>query len=242
MPLPPSTPTIIGLLLCDHVREEFRAAHGDYPEQFSALFAPIAPQWTFRCYEVTQGEFPARLDECDAYLSTGSSWSVYEEADWIAQTKAFIRSLFEAGIPYVGVCFGHQLLGEALGGKVAKSPNGWCVGVHDFTLLHQDPWMQPPLSTFSLLMMCQDQVMELPPQSTVLASSPACPVGMFRVGTTHLGIQAHPEFTKAYDQALMLLREERMGTAVVEKGISSLDKETDATTIASWIVRFIEQH
>jgi GMP synthase-like glutamine amidotransferase len=90
-------------------------------------------------------------------------------------------------------------------------------------------------------MMCQDQVLDLPENAVLLATTTDCPHGMFRVGERMLGIQAHPEFPKSYDQALMELRVERMGEAKVKSGIESLKKDVDALILAAWIHNFVSQ-
>ncbi|QRR03457.1 glutamine amidotransferase-related protein [Dyadobacter sandarakinus] len=227
----------VGLLECDHVRPELLDIAGDYREMFPALFS--AAGWTFQFYDVCNGHFPENAAACDVYLCTGSKYSVYDTEDWILRLKDFVNEVYHSDSFYIGVCFGHQMLGEALGGKVEKSALGWCVGMHSFEIVRRENWMEPWQSELNLLMMCQDQVTELPAGSTLLATTPACPTGMFRVGERMLGIQAHPEFTKAYDQALMELRVERIGQEKVENGIASLQKSMHSKVIAEWIGRFI---
>ena len=100
--------------------------------------------------------------------------------------------------------------------------------------------MAPSLSVFNLLMMCQDQVLQLPTGSLLLARTEDCPNAMFQVGDNMLGIQAHPEFSKEYDQALMELRVERIGQEKVATGISSLQMTLNDLEVASWIRNFIE--
>ena len=229
----------IGLLECDHVREELLPIAGDYQQMFPALFASAAPDWEFEFFDVCNGDFPASVDACDAYICTGSKSSVYDDEPWIYQLKTFVKQLYKEDKTFIGVCFGHQMLGEALGGKVQKSDVGWCVGVHPFEMLAFENWMNPPLSDFNLLMMCQDQVLSLPPDSTLLAQTPDCPIAMFRVGKKMLGIQAHPEFPKNYNKALMELRVERIGERKVEFGIMSLELPTAEKSIAHWIVNFV---
>jgi GMP synthase-like glutamine amidotransferase len=120
----------IGLLQCDHVAERFQSIAGDYPAMFGALFQRYAPEITLTPYAVCDDEWPEALDECDAYLTTGSRFSVYDDVPWIHRLKAFVRQLRDASKPYVGICFGHQMLAEGLGGRVTKAPTGWGVGVH----------------------------------------------------------------------------------------------------------------
>lgn len=225
----------VGLLLCDHVRPEFREEFEDYP----AIFQRVWPSFDFEVFAVCDGQFPASVDICDAYISTGSSFSVYEELDWIIQLQQFIRDIHQSEKYYLGVCFGHQLLAEALGGQVKKAQSGWSIGVQTFTISQEEAWMEPFQSSLNLLMMCQDQVHVLPPNATVLASTPVCPVGIFRVGDRMLGVQAHPEFSKAYDKILMETRIDRMGAETVAKAIETLSLPLDATRFIQWTVRFL---
>lgn len=226
----------VGLLECDHVLPKYRHVGGDYRDMFPALFS----SWEFVFYDVVNGHFPQQVDECEVYLCTGSSYSVYEEIDWIFRLKIFIRELQQANQYYLGVCFGHQLLAESLGGTVQKSSVGWCVGNHTFEIIKQESWMQPFQSTLNLLMMCQDQVVEMPIGSTLLAKTEDCPVGMFRVGEKMFGVQAHPEFPVAYDRILMEDRVHRMGQQKVEVGISSLDKPLHPELLRKWMEKFVD--
>jgi GMP synthase-like glutamine amidotransferase len=230
----------VGLLECDHVREDLLHIDGDYRQMFPSLFAGAAPDWDFVFYDVCNGQFPASADDCDVYICTGSRFSVYDEEDWVIRLKQFVNEIYHSGKIYLGVCFGHQMLAEALGGKVEKSPIGWCVGVHTFDIVENEAWMNPSMPSLNLLMMCQDQVAVLPPGSTVLATGPSCPIAMFRVGSNMLAVQAHPEFSKAYDQALMELRIERIGQPKVQEGIASLDLPVYGSIMAGWMKNFAE--
>jgi GMP synthase-like glutamine amidotransferase len=220
----------IGLLECDHVRDELRHIAGDYRDMFPALFETVAPHWQWRFFDVVNGQFPESVQECDAYLCTGSRFSVYDKEPWIERLKDFVRVLYNAQKPFVGVCFGHQMLAEALGGKVAKAAAGWCVGVHSFEM---------PNTNLNLLMMCQDQVMALPPQAKILAGTPQCPVVMFQVSDFMLGIQAHPEFSKDYEAALINLRIERIGSERAEAALESLALPIHGQDVAQLIFDFL---
>ena len=230
----------VGLLECDHVREELVHIAGDYRQMFPALFLQVAPDWDFSFYDVCNGHFPESADECDVYICTGSKSSVYDKEPWIEKLQDFVQKIFHSQSVFVGVCFGHQLLGEALGGKVEKSAGGWCVGIHTLKLLQQELWMQPVQSELNLLMMCQDQVLKLPPDSQLLASADNCLNAMFSVGNRMLGVQAHPEFPREYNQALMELRVERIGAEKVRQGIATLAMHSDELIFAGWVRKFVE--
>jgi GMP synthase-like glutamine amidotransferase len=232
---------VIGLLQCDHVPEELQPTYGDYDQMFRSLFLPLAPDWEFKVYDVVNGHFPEKPEECDGYMATGSKSSVYDNEEWIHRSKSLIRELYQKSIKYTGVCFGHQLLAEALNGKVEKSLEyGWNVGVHQFSFTRQQSWMEPFQEQANLLMMCQDQVVKLPENSTILASLPTCPVSMFQTGETALGIQAHPEFPASYDGELINRRTERIGKDKAERALLSLQHNTlNSELIARWIINFM---
>ena len=227
----------IGLLECDHVRDELIPIAGDYRQMFPAMFEGVATHWEWFFYDLINGYFPKHPDECDAYICTGSRFSVYDDEPWIVQLKTLVQNLYAAKKPFVGVCFGHQMLAEALGGKVQKAAVGWCVGVHCFQTSNGNAALQNP----RLLMMCKDQVVQLPPNATVLASSPDCPVAMLQVGDTTLGIQAHPEFSKPYEAALINLRIEKIGEQKAQKALESLTQPVDARAMARYIAQFVEK-
>jgi GMP synthase-like glutamine amidotransferase len=228
----------IGLLECDNVVGRFPAVEGGYREMFSALLEPHIPNVGFNYYEAWRGELPAQSDACDAWLCTGSQYSVYDKLDWIDPLQSFVKTLYRERKPFVGVCFGHQLLAQALGGEVARAKQGWGAGVHEMTILEPEPWMDPPLARCKLQYMHQDQVQRLPGASTVLARAAHCEVAMFRVGDSMLGIEGHPEFTLPYSEALIRARRERIGAERTESALASLKQPTDAPVVGQWIARF----
>jgi len=231
----------IGLLECDHVLERYRHIAGDYRDMFANLFARHAPQIALHPFDVCDGAFPPSLDACDAYLATGSRFSAYDDVDWIHALKDFMRRIHESKKPFVGVCFGHQLMAEALGGKVSRAATGWGVGVHGVEVIGPELWMRPEGSSCALQYMHQDQVERLPEDGVVIGRSDHCPVAIFRAGDSTLGIQAHPEFPKAYSKALLLDRVERIGEERVKTALASLDQPTDESVVAKWIVEFLER-
>ena len=225
----------VGLLLCDHVEERFRYLDTAYLHMFQRLLPTIE----FEPYYVIDNHFPNSVQDHAIYLCNGSRFSVYDKEDWIIRLKSFVQEIASAQKKLIGVCFGHQMIAHALGGEVRKAAEGWCVGVHTFKTLSHEKWMDPDLKTFNLLMLCQDQVVALPENSQVIASSSHCPVGMFTVNETILGIQAHPEFSKEFNKAVMISRKEKIGEAKVKSGIRSLEMELHQRTIARWIANFI---
>ena len=123
----------IGILKTDSVRAEFQREFGDYPAMFRAMLMASADDIPieFQDYDVQRGEYPASLDECDAYLITGSRESVYDDKPWIHRLAQFVRELDAAQHPLVGICFGHQLIAHVLGGETRQADVGWAVGVHE---------------------------------------------------------------------------------------------------------------
>lgn len=230
----------IGLLECDHVLDQYRHLAGDYREMFATLFAAYAPRLTLRPFDVCNGELPDSPDECDGWLCTGSRFSVYDDADWIHELKGFVRQIDAARRPFVGICFGHQLLAEALGGKVARAAQGWGVGTGEIEIIRPEAWMQPPQNVCRLQYMHQDQVQQLPEGAVVLGRSAHCPVAMFRMGDSLLGIQAHPEFTAAYQAALLRDRVARIGAECVQAGLDSLHLPTDESVVTRWMIAFLQ--
>lgn len=223
----------IGLLICDHIQKGFAG----YPE----LFGNLLPEHELVNYHVCDGQFPKSASEHEAWIITGSKYSVYDNIDWIDRLKDFVRSIAKADKYCIGVCFGHQMLGEAMGGKVLKSTMGWCVGVHQFDIIESKDWMLPAFSKANLLMSCQDQIQVLPPNSKVIASAPKCPVGIIQIGDKMLGIQGHPEFSAEYVKFLMESRINKIDESVIEEGINSLQLPIHNSTVGGWINYFLNQ-
>lgn len=230
----------IGILQCDHVREELQPAFGDYPPMIAALFAKVAPAWRFETFRVQSFEYPRNLADCDAYITTGSRHGVNDGFAWITRLEEFIGELDQAKKPFVGICFGHQLMVKALGGVVDRSDKGWGIGVTANQVVCQKPWMEPYQHNLNIIASHQDQVIRLPKgvKVDVLASSSFCSYYMLAYGDHFVSIQGHPEFTKDYSSALIDLRQKIIPLNRVQEGRASLTASLDDQLIAQWIVNF----
>jgi len=215
----------IGLLMCDHVSDEFRQIAGDYYEMFGSIFEDRDTRLI--AYDVRNGQFPNDPAECDAFLISGSRASVYDDEQWIRRLEGFVRNLVEASVPIFGVCFGLQVMATALGGIVEKSRNGWGVGVHDMTICRARPWMGDRVSPVSLILSHQDQITQLPLRASVLGSSDHCENFLVEFTRIHVGIQGHPEFTARFAEAIYRDRREHLGELI---------ETADTARVVDWIL------
>ena len=174
---------IIGLLQCDSIRPALRDRHGDYPELYARL---LGPGFGWRVFRVDQGDVPGDPTLCDGWFVSGSRHGAYEGHDWIAPLEELLRQVHGTR-PLVGICFGHQIIAQALGGTVEKYAGGWSVGrrAYDWQgrTVHLNAWHQ-------------DQVTTPPDGAETILSNPFTRHAGLSIGTT-LTLQPHPEFPAA---------------------------------------------
>jgi GMP synthase-like glutamine amidotransferase len=218
-----------GLLVVGHVDERSRHIAGDYPELFSALLAPVGVDVV--PYAADRGELPGSLAECDGWLCSPSRSSVYDDEPWIAGVEALLRDAVAEDVPFVGVCFGHQLLAQALGGRVERAAGGWGVGVQEYELLEPLP-ASDGRGACALIASHQDQVVEVPAGVRVTARSDYCPVAGLATGERVWTLQGHPEFVPPLADHLLGLRVDLIGAERVATARASLSRPTDRDAVA----------
>ncbi len=178
----------IGILQTGRAHERIAERHGDFDALFRQMLA--GQGFDFQSYAVLDGELPTTTTECDGWLITGSKHSAYEDLPWIGRLEHFLRAAYAAEVPIVGICFGHQILAQALGGKVEKHAGGWGVGPH----VYRFDGIDAPVTVNAWH---QDQVTQLPDGARTVGSSDFCTHAAIVYGTRAYTIQAHPEFHNA---------------------------------------------
>lgn len=231
----------ICVMVCAHVGPDLADVMDSYLEMFRRLLSPHLPEATITGSMIIEGTFPASVEDYDVYVFTGSPHGVYEDLDWIRRAEQFVRDATAAGKVLVGGCFGHQLIAQALGGKVVKSEKGWGMGVHTHPLLKREAWMADGPDTPNVVVSHQDQVVEAPEGAVVLAGTEFCPNAMLRIGDRILTFQGHPEMNIPIVNRLLDLREQRVGAEVFAAGKKSLEKTLDHEAMGAWIAGFIRQ-
>ncbi|MFN6976631.1 MAG: type 1 glutamine amidotransferase [Gemmobacter sp.] len=221
----------IGILQTGRAPDALVGTTGDYPAMFARLLDGYG--FTFRTWAVVDMDFPKGVHDADGWLITGSRHGAYEDHPFIKPLEAFIRDAYAAHVPMVGICFGHQIIAQALGGRVEKFSGGWSVGptVYDFEgeAVTLNAWHQ-------------DQVTALPPGARIVARGPMCDYAALAYDDRALTIQAHPEFSRDFIEGLMqtrgrgLVPEDRLAAASERRGRPLSDQ-----AVADRIAAFFKQ-
>jgi GMP synthase-like glutamine amidotransferase len=221
----------IGILQTGHVADALQPVNGDYPEIFEKFLSDRG--LSFENYAVVDNQFPSGVDAADGWLITGSRFGAYEDQDWIPPLETLIRDIYASGRPLVGVCFGHQIIAQALGGKVEKFSGGWSVGRHDYTLNGK---------SYALNAWHQDQVTKKPDGAEVVSSTDFCANAALLYDNRAFTIQPHPEIDRQYISDLL----EHRGPGVVaedvrQEALTRLDQKTDSAALADMIALFFKE-
>lgn len=223
----------IGLLICGHAIPEVAKTHGDYGKWFEILLDGNG--FEFSTHYVVDMDFPDDVHDADGWLLSGSPHGAYEDHPFIPPLEDFVRKAYDAKIPMVGVCFGHQLIAQALGGKVVKFNDGWAVGRQDYNFEGH--------GTVALNAWHKDQVTELPKDARVIASNDFCQNAAMVYGDDILTMQPHPEFSNPVIAEYVTLRrdpaiyqDEMMDQAIANAAIPN-DSAIMARSIADFFTK-----
>ena len=185
----------IGILQTGASPDALRGEHGDYPDFFERLLQGRG--LAFRRFHVEAMEFPASVQECDGWLITGSRHGAYEDHPFIKPLEDFVRKAYAGHVPVVGICFGHQVIAQAMGGKVERYAGGWSVGPTDYDFGGEK---------FTLNAWHRDQVTLKPAMAEIVGSSDFCENAALLYDDRIFTVQAHPEFPNSFVDGLMRTR------------------------------------
>ena len=204
---------------------------GSYPAMMAQL---LGDGFAAETFDVQAGALPD-AGAHDAVIIMGSPAGVYDPLPWIAPLLQFIRAADSSKM--VGICFGHQAMAQALGGDVVKSDKGWGTGLHRYTVVRNEPWLDGE-TEIAIPASHQDQVIVQPPNTQVIVASDFTPfAGLAWTNRPAISFQFHPEFSRDFAKALIGARRDRIPNP--DAAIASLDAPSDTERVASWIRRFL---
>ena len=185
----------LGILKAGPVIPELYEKFGDYASSYEQLLGP--GNFEIQSWDIFESSFPDSINQCEGWLISGSRYGVYEHYPWLPKLEEFIKDCYSANLPLIGVCFGHQAMAKALGGRVENFSGGWSIGRTSYNFLgkrvHLNAWHQ-------------DQVISLPPRAKVLGENDFCKYAFLSYGPQTFSLQPHPEFNHDYIKGLIELR------------------------------------
>lgn len=229
----------LAIIETGHVDVELRRYFGSYAEMFETWLRSVEPDLEFVHCDPLSGQISQLHTHCDGYVLTGSSSSVLDSDPWIVALRGFARDAHSCGRKLVGVCFGHQLLAQALGGTVQRASGGWALGTMLSEVHRRKAWMTPERAHFRLLVAHRDQVVSLPPHAECLAGNEFCRYGVVQHSENAISLQGHPEHAWQYTAALIERTRDDLPSEVYEKAMQTVKMPADSDLIARWVLKFL---
>nr|WP_115717266.1 amidotransferase [Gallaecimonas mangrovi] len=229
----------IALLQTDVLHPEFIEQYQSFGVMFQQMFAAADIEIQSEIFSVIDGVYPPNPDDFDAMLVTGSKADAFSNEPWVLTLGAYLRQRHDAGQKLLGICFGHQLLAHALGGRTERAAAGWGVGVMAYQWQTKPTWLNDEAATFKLICSHRDQVTQLPPGATLLAANDFCPNAAFYIADKVLAFQGHPEFSTDFGAELIHKRQLDIGDPLAQKALTSYAQGHDGLAIAKVMRDFV---
>ena len=216
-----------------------RSQFGPYAKMFERMFDTTGQGFSQDVVAVSDGAPFPELGDIEGIVITGSAAGVYDDLPWLDPLRDFIRRAYAARTPMLGVCFGHQIMADALGGDVRKSEKGWGLGRHNYGVTARPDFMRAAPSRLAVACSHQDQVITPPADADVILASDFTPnAGLAYRNGAALSFQPHPEFLDDYTIALAEMRRGKAPDNVVETAISSIATPWHSADVANYIGQF----
>ena len=186
-------PEKIAVLITGDPVPKVQESRGDFEGIFREL---LEGSWGGEVvgYDIREGEFPPLDEELKALIITGSAANVPDQEPWMVVAQEWLRVAVPTGVPTFGVCFGHQLLAQALGGEVQLNPKGREMSTVEVERAGESPIFEGVDERFQANACHVDTVVSLPEGAEALASSAVDDHQCIRFSDTCYGVQFHPEF------------------------------------------------
>ncbi|MDB5561595.1 MAG: type 1 glutamine amidotransferase, partial [Hyphomicrobiales bacterium] len=218
-----------------------RPTFGAYPPMFARMFERVGEDFNYEAVPVFDGAPFPELASLDGIIITGSAAGVYDNhLDWMEPLRGFIRSAYAEKTPMLGICFGHQIMADALGGDVRKSDKGWGLGRHTYAVKSRPDFMLGAGAALAVACSHQDQVIVAPPEAEVILGSDFTPnAGLLYRSGAALSFQPHPEFEDPYTLALAEMRRGKAPDDVVDTAVASVAGQSHSGEMAGYIGAFL---
>ena len=233
---------ILNIIECDVLYDDLIEDYTSYGTMFERFFKGVSLDSIEVRYQSAIARSLREPQGDEVYLITGSKFGAYEDEIWITELIPWIQQAHRVGARLIGVCFGHQIIAQALGGQVVNSDKGWGVGIRSLALKGS-----PNITAKStlpkalrLIYSHQDQVIQLPKRAETLLGDDFCPYAGFYIGEQVITFQGHPEFDAEYTQRLLGRRAENIGLEKFDAAMASLNGETDNVAIGEYLLEWMQ--